>query len=98
MLSKPVTWWSLSLVTAVVLVALVAVRVMSPRLPGTGSPYAPLADSFPEFNLAYQGAYQAYDLPGVRVHAVPQMLTVEETLAALKKASSIKYRPPGDKA
>ena len=35
MLSKPVTWWSLSLVTAVVLVALVAVRVMSPRLAGT---------------------------------------------------------------
>src|ERR1051325_11615114 len=26
------------------------------------------------------------------------LLTVEETLAALKKASSIKYRPPGDKA
>src|SRR5688572_22183413 len=25
------------------------------------------------------------------------LLTVEETLAALKKASSIKYRPPGDK-
>src|SRR6266550_9262753 len=26
------------------------------------------------------------------------LLTVEDTLAALKKASSIKYRPPGDKA
>ena len=25
------------------------------------------------------------------------LLTVEETLAAMKKASSIKYRPPGDK-
>jgi len=25
------------------------------------------------------------------------LLTVEDTLAALKKASSIKYRPPGDK-
>jgi len=25
------------------------------------------------------------------------LLTVEETLAALKKASSIKYRPPRDK-
>lgn len=25
------------------------------------------------------------------------LLTVEETLAALKKASSLKYRPPGDK-
>jgi hypothetical protein len=25
------------------------------------------------------------------------LLTVEETLEALRKASSIKYRPPGDK-
>jgi hypothetical protein len=25
------------------------------------------------------------------------LLTVEETLAALQKASSIKYRPPGNK-
>ena len=26
------------------------------------------------------------------------LLTVEETVAALQKASSIKYRPPGEKA
>ena len=26
------------------------------------------------------------------------LLTVEDTMAALKKASSIKYRPPGEKA
>ena len=26
------------------------------------------------------------------------LMTVDETLAALKKASSIKYRPPGEKA
>jgi hypothetical protein len=25
------------------------------------------------------------------------LLTVEETLAAMKKASSIRYRPPGEK-
>jgi hypothetical protein len=25
------------------------------------------------------------------------LLTVEETLAAMQKASSIKYRPPGEK-
>ena len=25
------------------------------------------------------------------------LLTVEETMAAMKKASSVKYRPPGDK-
>jgi protein SCO1 len=35
MLSKPQTWWWLSLITAVVLVALIAVRVMSPRLAST---------------------------------------------------------------
>jgi DNA repair exonuclease SbcCD nuclease subunit len=60
----------------------------TPRLPGTGSPYAPLADTFPEFHLAYQGAYEVYDLPGVRLHAVPQMLTVDDTLAALDAAAA----------
>ena len=60
----------------------------TPRLPGTGSPYAPLADTFSEFHLAYQGAYRAFDLPGLRVHAVPQMTTVEETLAALDEAAA----------
>ena len=37
MLSKPLTWWSLSVIAAVVLVALTAVRVISPRLAGTGN-------------------------------------------------------------
>lgn len=60
----------------------------TPRLPGTASPYAPLADTFPEFFLAYQGEYRAFDLPGLRVHAVPQMLTVGETLAALDTAAA----------
>lgn len=60
----------------------------TPRLPGTGSPYAPLHDTFPEFHLAYQGAYAAFDLPGLRIHAVPQMLTVEETLEALDTAAA----------
>ena len=59
----------------------------TPRLPGTGSPYAPLADTFPEFHLAWQGEYRAFDLPGLRIHAVPQMLTVEETLAGLDEAA-----------
>ncbi|HKN88922.1 MAG TPA: metallophosphoesterase, partial [Acidimicrobiia bacterium] len=60
----------------------------TPRLPGTGSPYAPLADTFPEFHLAYDGTYRAFDLPGVRVHAVPQMLTVDESLAGLDAAAA----------
>src|ERR1700736_2409773 len=37
MLSKPLIWWSLSVIAAVVLVALTAVRVISPRLAGTGN-------------------------------------------------------------
>jgi DNA repair exonuclease SbcCD nuclease subunit len=60
----------------------------TPRLPGTGSPYAPLADTFPEFDLAYDGTYRAFDLPGIRIHAVPQMLTVEESLAGLDTAAA----------
>src|ERR1041384_4868381 len=60
----------------------------TPRLPGTGSPYAPLADTFPEFHLAYDGTYRAFDLPGVRIHAVPQMLTVDESLAGLDAAAA----------
>jgi protein SCO1 len=66
MLSKPITWWSLSLVAAVVLLALVAVRVLSPRLPGTAgaspSPSGLAADivippkamAAPDFTLADQ--------------------------------------------
>jgi predicted phosphodiesterase len=60
----------------------------TPRLPGTGSPYAPLADTFPEFHLAYRGVYEAIDLPGLRVHAVPQALTVEDALGALDEADT----------
>ena len=50
----------------------------TPRLPGTGSPYTPLADSFPEFRLVHGAAYEAVDLPGLRIHAVPQTLTVAD--------------------
>jgi len=35
MLSKPLTWWSFSLLAALILVVLLAVRAMSPRLAGT---------------------------------------------------------------
>jgi protein SCO1/2 len=37
MLSKPLTWWSFALIAAVILIALLAVRAMSPRLPGTAA-------------------------------------------------------------
>jgi DNA repair protein SbcD/Mre11 len=58
----------------------------TPRLPGTGSPYTALADTFPEVMFATRLQYAAYDLPGLRVHCVPQMLTVASTLDALDEA------------
>ena len=58
----------------------------TPRLPGTGSPYSALADSFPEVHFAHRMAYERFELPGLVVHAVPQMMTVEATLDALAEA------------
>jgi DNA repair exonuclease SbcCD nuclease subunit len=58
----------------------------TPRLPGTGSPYSALADSFPEMYFAHRLTYERFELPGLVVHAVPQMLTVEATLDALAEA------------
>ncbi|HJV08742.1 MAG TPA: DNA repair exonuclease [Acidimicrobiales bacterium] len=58
----------------------------TPRLPGTGSPYSALADLFPEFHFAHRMAYERFVFPGLVVHAVPQMLTVEATLDALAEA------------
>jgi len=58
----------------------------TPRLPGTGSPYSALADSFPEFHFAHRLTYERFELPGLVVHAVPQMLTVDATLDALAEA------------
>jgi DNA repair exonuclease SbcCD nuclease subunit len=58
----------------------------TPRLPGTGSPYSALADGFPEMYFAHRLAYERFELKGLVVHAVPQMLTVEATLEALAAA------------
>jgi DNA repair exonuclease SbcCD nuclease subunit len=60
----------------------------TPRLPGVGNPYAVLADAFPEFHFAYRLEYEAFDLPGLRVHAVPQTKTSEDALEALHQASA----------
>lgn len=60
----------------------------TPRLPGTGSPYSALADTFPEMHFAHRMAYERFELPGLVVHAVPQMLTVEATLDALAQADA----------
>jgi DNA repair exonuclease SbcCD nuclease subunit len=60
----------------------------TPRLPGTGSPYGPLADAFPEHRFAYRLAYEAFSFPGLVVHCVPQMLTVEQTKEALGQVAA----------
>ncbi|MGH9022713.1 MAG: metallophosphoesterase family protein [Acidimicrobiia bacterium] len=59
-----------------------------PRLRGSASAYAALADAFPGFAFAHAGAYECFDFPGVRVHAVPQTATVEEALSALETAAA----------
>ncbi|MGI8491782.1 MAG: metallophosphoesterase family protein [Acidimicrobiales bacterium] len=60
----------------------------TPRLPGTGSPYSALADSFPEMHFAHRLSYERFELAGLVVHAVPQMLTVDAALAALDEAAA----------
>jgi DNA repair protein SbcD/Mre11 len=60
----------------------------TPRLPGTGSPYSALADTFPEVMFATRLSYAHFDLPGLRVHCIPQMLTVDHTLEALQQADA----------
>lgn len=60
----------------------------TPRLPGTASPYASLADRFSEHHFAYQLGYESFDLPGLRVHCVPQTMGVDATLAALAEAKA----------
>ncbi|MGH9129781.1 MAG: metallophosphoesterase family protein [Acidimicrobiales bacterium] len=58
----------------------------TPRLAGTGSPYSPLADAFGGFHFAHRMSYERIELPGLVIHAVPQMMTVEATLEALARA------------
>ena len=65
----------------------------TPRLPGTGSPYSALADTFPEMHFAHRLAYEKFELGGLVIHAVPQMMTVEAALDALDEAA--RQRDPG---
>ena len=65
----------------------------TPRLPGKGSPYSALADTFPEMHFAHRLAYERFDLPGLAIHAVPQTLTVDAALEALAEAA--RQRRPG---
>ena len=59
----------------------------TPRLPGTGSPYTALFEIFGgDVHFAHRMAYERFDVAGLAVHAVPQMLTREATLDALHEA------------
>ena len=58
----------------------------TPRLPGTGSPYSALADTFTDVHFAHRLQYERFDFAGLTIHAVPQMLTVADTLDALHRA------------
>jgi DNA repair protein SbcD/Mre11 len=62
----------------------------TPRLPGRGSPYSALADTFREVHFAHRLTYERFEITTAHgqlvVHAVPQMLSVEATLEALADA------------
>src|SRR5204862_7951706 len=49
----------------------------TPRVRGTGSPYDALERVFPSVTFAWRMEAVAVDLAGVRVHAVPQTLSVD---------------------
>jgi DNA repair protein SbcD/Mre11 len=59
----------------------------TPRLRGTGSPYAALEEFFPGVTFAWRMRAQAVDLAGVRIHAVPQTLTIEDFRGELQATS-----------
>lgn len=50
----------------------------TPRIRGTGSPYQALEEVFDHVAFAWSMQARSVDLAGVRVHAVPQALTVDE--------------------
>ncbi|HEX2032211.1 MAG TPA: DNA repair exonuclease [Actinomycetota bacterium] len=60
----------------------------TPRLRGTGSPYQALEEVFGGVRFAWRMEAEAADLAGVRVHAVPQTLTVEEFRAQLERVAA----------
>jgi DNA repair protein SbcD/Mre11 len=60
----------------------------TPRLRGTGSPYAALEEVFDNVTFAWAMEARSVDLAGVRVHAVPQTLSVEEFKHQLEAAAA----------
>lgn len=61
----------------------------TPRLPGRGSPYASLAESFTGARFAFQMEYERFEFADLVVHAVPQALdsrASKEQLSAARAA------------
>ena len=59
----------------------------TPRVRGTGSPYAALEEVFDNVAFAWSMEARSVELAGVKVHAVPQTLGVEEFRAELAVAA-----------
>jgi DNA repair exonuclease SbcCD nuclease subunit len=59
----------------------------TPRLRGTGSPYAALEEFFPNVTFAWRMEAAVAEVAGVRVHAVPQTLSVEAFRSELERAA-----------
>jgi DNA repair exonuclease SbcCD nuclease subunit len=57
----------------------------TPRLRGTGSPYAALEEVFGNVTFAWTLEARTADIAGVRIHAVPQTLSVDEFKAELER-------------
>ncbi|MEY2427033.1 MAG: repair protein SbcD/Mre11 [Actinomycetota bacterium] len=60
----------------------------TPRIAGTGTPYRSLEDVFREFKFAPGFEYRAFEFPGLVVHCVPQMESVQRTLEALDEVKA----------
>jgi Calcineurin-like phosphoesterase len=59
----------------------------TPRLRGTGSPYAALEEFFPNVTFAWAMEAAVADVAGVRIHAIPQTLAVEGFRAQLDRTA-----------
>jgi DNA repair exonuclease SbcCD nuclease subunit len=60
----------------------------TPRLRGTGSPYAALEEVFPNVTFAWRMEAVTTELAGLHVHAVPQALSVEAFRAELERSTA----------
>ena len=59
----------------------------TPRLRGTGSPYAALEEFFPSVVFAWRMEAIVADVAGLRIHAVPQTLSVADFKEQLERAA-----------